>query len=89
LRRRPKEPSVFAVELRSAFVADKSARAPGAHVLIEHQLPRLLQTQHLLKMYGTQSRDRPESFAKGGETHVCVFGEISHAHLFGEVLPDP
>src|SRR5262249_39325801 len=46
---RQKKAPVLAIKLRSAFVTDKRACTPCAHVLVEHPLPRLLEAQHLLK----------------------------------------
>jgi len=47
LRGCSEETPVLAGELGGAFVAHQGARAPGGHVLIEHQLPRLLQPKQL------------------------------------------
>jgi hypothetical protein len=86
---RPKESPVFAIELRRTFVANEGACSRSTHVLIQHELLRLLQTKQFLKLHGANSGDRPKMLPERGRTHVGAFGQIFHSHPFGEMLPDP
>jgi len=76
---------VFAIEPRRAFVANEGARAPGAHVLIEHQLPSPPGAETASATVWGSS----EVPAKGGQASIRALGEFSHPHLFGEMLSEP
>jgi hypothetical protein len=39
-RRLAEEAAVFAIELRSTFVADRKSRASGIETIVQHQAPR-------------------------------------------------
>ncbi len=80
--------AIFRASVSRAFVANEGDCTPSAHVLIEHELPRLLQTKRLLKLRGVHSGFHPKMLPERGRTHIGAFGQIFDSRL-GEMLPDP
>src|SRR2546430_7824162 len=56
LRRSAKQSVVLTTELRGAFITHTTCGATGVEVLLQHQLPSLLQTQLLLILQRAQVR---------------------------------
>ena len=70
LRRRAEEATVLATELRRAFIAHTPAGTARVEVLVQHQLPRLLQTQLLLVLQRAHASEGTEMLPKGRGAHV-------------------
>jgi hypothetical protein len=79
LRWSAEQAAVLATELRGTFITHESPGVIGIEVLIEHQLPCLLQPQLLLELQGAGTCDRAEMLPEGGWTHMRAVGEFVHA----------
>ena len=54
------ETAVFAIELRSAFVADLKSRAGGIKTIVQHQAPGRLEPELFLILKRTHCSQHPE-----------------------------
>jgi hypothetical protein len=64
------ESAVLAAELGSAGVADSESSLAGIHVPRQHEVPGLLETQHLLVLQRAQARHRAEVLIERGYAHM-------------------
>src|SRR5690349_11207176 len=80
---------VLSAKLRGALIANHASRLASIHILVQHQLPRFLQTQLLLRLQRTQPRGSAKVLPEGGGTHIRVQRQLVHAYGLGEVLLDP
>jgi hypothetical protein len=70
LRRRAEQATVLATELRRAFVPNAPAGAACIEILVQHQLPRFLQTQLLLVLQRAHAREGAKMLPEGCGAHV-------------------
>jgi hypothetical protein len=66
LRWSAEQAAVLTTELRGTFTTHESPGVAGVEVLVEHQLPRLLQPQALLALQRAGTGDRAEMLQQGG-----------------------
>jgi len=89
LWRRAKQAGVFPAELLGTFVAYPPAGVARVEILVEHQLPCLLEAQLFLVLQRTHAGNVAEMLAKGGRAHVCASRQLFHLHRLGIVLLQP
>ncbi len=70
----PKQPLVFPVELRRAFIPDRQSCNGGIFVLRQHQALGFIQAQALLKLQRADGRYLPEVPVEGGSRHIHLPG---------------
>src|SRR5204863_4634553 len=89
LRRRAEQPTVLATELRRAFVPHTPARAARVEVLVQHQLPRLLQAQLLLVLQRAHASKGAKMQPEGRGAHVRAISQFVAVQRLNEVLLEP
>src|SRR6476661_8482650 len=89
LRRSAKQAAVLAAELRGAFITDTPSCAPRVEILVQHQLPCLLQAQLLLALQRARAREGAEVLPEGGGAHVRAIRQVIYAQRVAEVLFQP
>jgi len=89
VRRCAEQAAVLAAELRSAFIPHTRCRATGIEVLVQHQLPCLLQTQLLLVLQRAHARERTEMLPEGRGTHMRAIRQFVAVQRLSEVLLEP
>ena len=87
-RRRAKHSTVFAAELRGAFVAHVEAHTGSVHLLGKQPATRLLQADALLELERTHGRYCAKMSMKRGRAHACRPGQHFHTDRLVVSLPD-
>ena len=89
LGRRSEQATVLATELRRAFVPHTPAGTARVEVLVQHQLPRFLQTQLLLVLQRAHASQGAEMLQEGRGAHVRAIRQIVPVQRLREVLLEP
>ena len=80
---------VFPAEVRGVIVADLETGLGRVEAFGEHQPPRFLQTQLLLKLKRAHCRDGLEMGVEAGDAHADFASHVLDAKRLGEVLAQP
>jgi len=80
---------IFAIELGCALIADTHRRTARIQVLVQHQLPGVLQPQLLQILQGTHAGHRPKVLSEGRGAHVGFARQIIHGDILPVVLLQP
>jgi len=84
-----KQASALAAELGCTLITHTAPGVARVEALVEHQLPRFLQTQLLLELQRAHACDGAEMLAKSRWTHVRASCQVVDVQHVSEILLEP
>src|SRR5690348_12176107 len=82
------ETTVFAIELRRAFVADLECSGGRIQAIVQQEVPRRLKPELLLVLKRTHRSQRAETVVQSGNSQVRNFREFFNTQRLGIVRDD-